>query len=551
MDANNRPLTYKATRTAPDRDLWTVEESAELLRLLETTKTMRWMDAADKPKDRTASYYNPQVKVKVKDGVLHRRVRGTYGGNVSDYTGVRSSYTADMQTFKLLLNAVVSEDAEFCTADISDFYLGSILEDAEYMWLTRSQVPDDICQRYGSAIIWHGDKTMVCITKGIYGLPQAGRLANLKLVALLGKHGYHQCPNTPLLFRHVTSSVCFTLVTDDFAIKYTARADVDHLLSAIREEYRIEVDWDGSKYLGMSIAYNRPSRTITLSMPGYVEAALKRFNVVRGSKPTHSPLHFEPIVYGQKIQLTTHDDSPAVTPPQARFIREVIGVFLYYARAVDSTMQAPLSKLASSQSTPTVALYDAVQHFLQYAATYPEAELTYHASDMRLVVWSDASYLSESKSRSRAGGLHYLSSSGEPTSAPVNGAIEAISTIIPTVVSAASEAELAGLFLNGQAAVSTRHTLADLGYPQNATPIITDNTTAMGIANRTVRLKRSKAVDMRYHWIRDRADLGEYAILWGPGADNLADYFTKTHPPSHYQTMRSHYVNSPNTHTVL
>ena len=550
MDSKNRPLTYTATRSASDLPLWIAEESAELIRLLETTKTMHWMDAADKPKGRTASYYNPQVKVKIKDGVLHRRVRGTYGGNVSDYTGVRSSYTADMQTFKLLLNAVVSEAAEFCTADISDFYLGSTLEEPEYMWLTRAQVPADICQRYGSDIIWRGDKAMVCITKGIYGLPQAGRLANIKLVTLLGKHGYHQCPNTPLLFRHVTSSVCFTLVTDDFAIKYTARADVDHLMSAIREEYRIEVDWEGSKYLGMTIAYDRPARTITLSMPGYVEAALKRFDVVRADKPTHSPLHYEPIVYGAKVQLTVHDDSPAVSVADAKFIREVIGVFLYYARAVDSTMLAPLSKLASRQATPTAALLDAVQHFLQYAATYPEAALTYHASDMRLVVWSDASYLSESKSRSRAGGLHYLSSVSDPTSAPVNGAIEAVSTIIPTVVSAASEAELAGLFLNGQAAVSTRHTLADLGYPQDPTPLITDNTTALGIANRSVRLKRSKAIDMRYHWIRDRVDLGDYVVLWGPGADNLADYFTKTHPPAHYKSMRSHFVSAPHTPPV-
>ena len=152
MDSKNRPLTYKAARSASDLPLWIAEESAELIRLLETTKTMHWMDAADKPKGRTASYYNPQVKVKVKDGVLHRRVRGTCGGNVSDYTSVRSSYTADMQTFKLLLNAVVSEAAEFCTADISDFYLGSTLEEPEYMWLTRLQVPDYICQRYDSAL---------------------------------------------------------------------------------------------------------------------------------------------------------------------------------------------------------------------------------------------------------------------------------------------------------------------------------------------------------------------------------------------------------------
>ena len=150
--------------------------------------------------------------------------------------------------------------------------------------------------------------------------------------------------------------------------------------------------------------------------------------------------------------------------------------------------------------------------------------------------------MSETHARSRAGGLHYLSSKGDPTATLPNGAVEAISAIIPTVVSAASEAETAALFLNGKAGVPSRLTLADLGYPQSATPIISDNTTAIGFANNSVRLKRSKAIDMRYHWIRDRVERGEYSVAWGPGADNFADYFTKTHPAKHCRDVRSHYV---------
>ena len=176
-------------------------------------------------------------------------------------------------------------------------------------------------------------------------------------------------------------------------------------------------------------------------------------------------------------------------------------------------MLTTLNKVASRQSQPTTLLLNDVQHFLQYAATYPEAALTYTASGMHLVLWSESSYLSETNSRSRAGGHHYLTNNGDPTTAPVNGAIESISTIVPTVVSASTEAEVAGLFLNGQAAVSTRQTLEDLGYPQLATPIITDNTTAYGIANRTVRLKWSKAIDMRYNWLRDRVTNGDYTVL--------------------------------------
>ena len=90
---------------------------------------MEWMDHKLKPKNRLASYYNSHCSLKKGEaGQLIRRVRGTYGGNVSDYAGNRSSWTADMQTIKLVLNAAVSEDADVITADIGNFYLGSDLD---------------------------------------------------------------------------------------------------------------------------------------------------------------------------------------------------------------------------------------------------------------------------------------------------------------------------------------------------------------------------------------------------------------------------------------
>ena len=204
LDADNRPLTYRATRTSSDLALWHIAESDELIRLIETTHTMDWMNPADKAKHRSASYYNPQVKVKVKDGALHRRVRGTYGGNISDYSGICSSWSADMQTVKLLLNAVVSENAELCTADIGDFYLGSDLEHDEFMYLTRAQIPDDIQARCRSRIVWSGNKTLVRIIEGTYGLRQAGRLANQKLITLLSSSHRYQQTSTRCLFKHNT-----------------------------------------------------------------------------------------------------------------------------------------------------------------------------------------------------------------------------------------------------------------------------------------------------------------------------------------------------------
>ena len=75
------------------------------------------------------------------------------------------------------------------------------------------------------------------------------------------------------------------------------------------------------------------------------------------------------------------------------------------------------------------------------------------------------------------------------------------------------------------------------------TPIQTDNSTAEGIANDTVKAKRSKAMDMRFYWIKDRVHQGQFRIHWKPGADNKADCHTKHHPPSHHIGSRPSYLH--------
>ena len=113
------------------------------------------------------------------------------------------------------------------------------------------------------------------------------------------------------------------------------------------------------------------------------------------------------------------------------------------------------------------------------------------------------------------------------------------------VLSSAAEAELGALFHNGKEACPLRIALEELGHPQPATPMATDNNTASGIATDTVKQKRSKAIDMRFYWIRDRVRQGQFQIYWSKGQTNRADYFSKHHPASHHQAIRSTYLYSP------
>ena len=212
-------------------------------------------------------------------------------------------------------------------------------------------------------------------------------------------------------------------------------------------------------------------------------------------------------------------------------------------------MLVAISTLASVQSKGTDATMEAAVQLLNYCATHPNATIRYKASDMILHVHSDASYLSVHGAQSRVGGYFFLRQRPPPigylpdtAQAPTNGPIHVNSIIMNNVMSSAAEAELGALFHNAKDAESIRQVLIAMGHPQPATPIQTDNACANGIANDTVKQKRSRAMDMRFYWVRD-----DFYIFWAPGDINLADYYTKHFTVSHHRSVRPTVLHEPST----
>ena len=192
---------------------------------------------------------------------------------------------------------------------------------------------------------------------------------------------------------------------------------------------------------------------------------------------------------------------------------------------------------------------DAAIQLLNYAASNPDTVVRFYTSGMVLYIHSDASYLSEPKARSRVGGFFYLGNKNEPNNNPhPNGPVHIESRIMKNVMSSAAEAKTGALFHNGQECAHLRNILKELGHEQpGPTPLITDNSTADGFANQRTRIKRSKANDMRFYWVQDRVRQGQISVRWSPGTGNLADYFTKHHPPSHHIKMRPIYLHTKRT----
>ncbi|KAI2509425.1 Reverse transcriptase (RNA-dependent DNA polymerase) [Fragilaria crotonensis] len=284
-------------------------------------------------------------------------------------------------------------------------------------------------------------------------------------------------------------------------------------------------------------------------MPGYVPKALLTLRHPSPAKSQHSPHRWTAPVYGQRVQLANSDLSPLLDKLGIKRVQQISGLFLYYSRCCDPTIIVALNEISNHQASPTAKTKQACDMLLDYLSTHPDATIRYYASDMILAVCSDAAYLVLPNARSRAAGHFFLTTLPSATSSPPNpksnGAVHVLCKTIRTVAASASEAETGSLFLNAQEAVPMITALEEMGHkqPSTGTPIETDNSTAHGILHAQVRLKKSKAFDMRYHWLRDHISQKQFNLYWAPGKSNSADYFSKHHPPAHHKLMRYQYLH--------
>jgi hypothetical protein len=440
----------------------------------------------------------------------------------------------------ILFNSVVSDDASFGTIDLTDFYLGTPLPVPQFIKIYVHQFSPHVLSSLSllpflkldgkgkKFILFRIDKTM-------YGLKESGKLSNTRVVTLLSSFGFHET-STPCLFRHISRPILFVLVVDDFGVKYHNRVDFDYLVSCLTTLYHVKAHPTGTKFLGFTVQHDRPSRTLTVSYPGYVTTLLTRLRP-QGVPPASSPSLYTSPSYGSRAPQspTGPDVSPPASLAQSKDLQVAIGYLLYYGRCVDARMLPAVCSLASEQALPTSATMRRLDRLLGYASSHPNGRKVYRASGMVLRVLSDASYLSRPKAGSVAGSHHFLGH--EDDEEFLNHPISNHSTRIPVVCSFVAEAEYAGVFAAARIAVDERQILANMGHPQPATTIFCDNEVAIGLANHTVTPKMSKSLDMRFHWLRDRIQQGQFRVVFVPGLQNLADYFTKALPVARHLSL--------------
>jgi hypothetical protein len=268
------------------------------------------------------------------------RVRLSVGGDRLDYSGDVATSTADITTFKILVNSTLSTaDAAMMMMNIKNYYLGTplllfeyikmllsrfpeeivnkcnlnalaidgwvyieirkgmyglkqagllanqllqacvALPQFEYMKILLSHFPEEIVQTYNLNALAVDGWVYIEIRKGMYGLKQAGLFANQLLQTRLAPFGYCPACHTPGLWLHRTRSISFTRVVDDFAVKYVEKQHTEHLRDTLLRTYELTTDWTATVYSGMTLKWDYKAEHEICPCPVTFQTCSANFNM--------------------------------------------------------------------------------------------------------------------------------------------------------------------------------------------------------------------------------------------------------------------------------
>ena len=140
--------------------------------------------------------------------------------------------------------------------DLKSFYLSAPLKRYEYMHIPIGTFPAWTINQYDLLTKLVRGYVYLEMRHAVWGLPQVGISAIKFLRKRLAPKGYYECKWMPGLSRHVTHPISFTLMVDDFGMKYTNKANINHLIKCLKENYDLTQDWDGDLYCGIKLKWN-------------------------------------------------------------------------------------------------------------------------------------------------------------------------------------------------------------------------------------------------------------------------------------------------------
>ncbi|RSH90639.1 hypothetical protein EHS25_001244 [Saitozyma podzolica] len=427
-------------------------------------------------------------------------------------------------SLRILLTLAAQRDLELRQADVEGAYLNGTLEEEIYMAFPEGYKPKN------------DHATGLRLVKSLYGLKQSGRAWWIELGTALAGVGFKKLESDwGLYYRTATSDYgeAFLLAyVDDILIAATASKTIDHIMAALKDRWKMTEMGEVRMILGMRVDRDRPSRTVTLSQPAYVDKLLERFTP--SGKKRSTPLAILKRL-GPEYLAAAKEEKEAGGAGGADKVRyqEIVGSLQWIATCTRPDLAFAASWLARYTSAPTAGHLKVALEVIDHLGSTRNMRLTLGGKTAKaeLEGWVDADWGGcHDTRRSTTGHIFMLGGS----------AIVWTSRRQATVASSTVEAEYVAVSEAAREAVWLKGLLDELGVtPKEPTPLWCDNQGAIRLARNPGTHRRTKHIAIRWHLIRELIEDGVVRLGYVPTASQVADIFTKALLPAPHRSLRA------------
>lgn len=403
------------------------------------------------------------------------------------------------ETIRMLFAIVAEKQLYMHQADISNAYLNSKLNEVVYM-----QQP----QNFVSAK--HPNKVLK-LNKAIYGLKQSGRVWNQTLDEVLQKIGFKQSKHEACLYFKQTQhqSSYIAVYVDDLLIISPSENEIRAIKKKIASKFEMHDGGPASYFLGLEIQRDGDRGAVSLCQKAYIKNLLDEYGM-KDCRAAVTPLDLG-------FHIGCKDDS--CVKVTINKYQSLIGSLMYLAILSRPDILHAVGKLSQRNTNPHVEHEAAAKHVLRYLSSTVHLRIVYRKVGEPVQGFADADWANDQLDRKSYSGYAFL----------LSGSIFSWSSAKQSVVALSStEAEYVALTAAAKEAIYLRNLLTEIGWTKQEPMIICgDNLSSQHISKNPVHHKRTKHIDIKFHFIREKIANNEIVLKYVSTDKNIADIFTK------------------------
>ena len=355
------------------------------------------------------------------------------------------------------------------------------------------------------------------LNRSIYGLKQAAYIWFMVLRDTLLDAGFQECPSAPSLYIHPGHGVIVAVYVDDILILAQQMSQAVEIYDYLAGFFTMVNLGEARHFLGLEIERNWEKRELSFHQPTYIDKMLERFNMTNCT-PVDTPL--DPSL---PLRSAGPDD---VVLDDPTLYQEIVGSLIYLATYSRPDIAYASGKLSQFMSNPTATHLKAARRVLRYIKGQRDRRIWYFptgeefsASDGDVFGYADASYMNDLDTSRSHSGYCFVK---------YNGLITWESKRQPVVTTSTMESEYLAMAPAAKEAVFLGQLRAQIDNTFfRAIVVKTDNQAALQHAQHTTNHRRTKHIDVQYHYVRDCVDNGYIDVEYVASYENIADVFTK------------------------